>query len=144
MIRNFGPEEPFDNLSVNPSMLTEVSLPILYPCLEEGDVNVSSCFRASETCRPTKSITRGLVSLTGIVSSVQSRATNHNLTCHLSHSRGVRMDTTWAQTEESRSCWLNGFPFRKNIWTHTQLYLWLLCVWLLFWLLSDDRWTSPP
>lgn len=40
MIRNLGPGELFDNSSVNPSVLTEVFIPILYPCLNEGDVNV--------------------------------------------------------------------------------------------------------
>lgn len=54
MIRNSGPEELFDNASVNPPALTAVSLPFLYPCLDEGNVNVSSCFRASETYRATK------------------------------------------------------------------------------------------
>lgn len=111
MIRNVGPKNLFANSSVNPPILTAVSLPFLYPCLEDGNVNGSSCFRASETFRATK--WKRICAINGHYKQFpeQSNQSWPDLSSYTP--QGKQGGTTWAQIEKCRLCWLKGFILGK-------------------------------
>lgn len=111
MIRNLGPEELFANSSVNPPVLTAVSLPFLYPCLEKGNVNGSSCFRASETYRATK--WKRISAINGHYEQCPEQSKQSWSDLSSCTRQGRQGGTTWAQTEERRLCWLKGFILGK-------------------------------
>ena len=125
IIRNLGPGELSGKSSVNLSALTAVRSS---PHLDQGSLNVSSCFRASETSRTTR-WKRGLVSGKGITGSAQSRAANHSLIYH--PAQGKRRQGTHHISPDRRQpvVLAENFPFGKM---YEPTILWLLCIWLVF------------
>lgn len=137
MIRNLRPGELFDNSSVNPSVLTAIYHPFLYPCLDEGNVNVSSCFRASETYRATK--WKRISAIKGHYEQCPEQS-NQSWSDLSSCTQQGRQDGHHMSPDRREQVVLaEGFHFGK-MYEHTVL--WLLCVWPVFEVLPGDRCTS--